>query len=134
MKGVSRKKLIRDLDSVFSKYIRLKDAFLEEGELVAKCVTCGDIKAWKQLQNGHYYSRGRYQTRWDEDNCHVQCMRCNVYLKGQYIQYTLFMIDMYGRDFVDELGIKSINPAKISSVDLRVRTEEYKQKVKKLLS
>lgn len=129
---VSRKQLIKKLDSVFSQYIRLKDAFEEDGILLAKCVTCGTVKHWKKLQNGHYYSRGRYPTRWDEDNCHVQCARCNIFLKGRYIEYTLFMIDTYGRDFVDELGIKSINPAKISSIDLKGKIEEYKEKVRNI--
>jgi len=130
---VSRKKIVKDFDAIFSRYIRLRNAFELNGELVAKCVTCGDIKSWKQLQNGHYYSRGRYPTRWDEDNCHVQCVVCNLYRKGNYIKYTLFMIDTYGRDFVDELGMKSVNPAKISTVDLKGKIDEYTRKVKILL-
>src|SRR6185312_3014591 len=115
----TRKRLVSDLDSVFSKYIRLKDAILIDGDLYSKCITCGVEKPWKQMQNGHYYTRGRYPTRWDEDNCHVQCMSCNVYRKGNYIKYTLYMIDTYGRDFVDELGVKSINPSKVSSIELK---------------
>lgn len=129
-KRVSRKSLITALDKYVSHYIRLKDA--QNG--LATCVTCGDTKPWKEMQNGHYYSRGRFPTRWDEDNCHVQCLRCNLYLKGNYIKYTLYMIDTYGREFVDELGIKSINPSKISSADLKGKIEEYKKKVNELLA
>lgn len=129
-KGVSRKALVSSLDKYFSQYIRLKDSV----EGIATCVTCGDSKPWKEMQNGHYYSRGRFATRWDEDNCHVQCMRCNVYLKGNYIKYTLYMLDTYGREFVDELGVKSVNPAKISSIELKSKIEEYKKKVDELLA
>ena len=45
MKKLTRSKLIKKLDSVFSKYIRRKDAIDE----VAKCVTCGVERHWKEL-------------------------------------------------------------------------------------
>jgi len=133
-KTKSRSSLIKDLDAVFSQYIRLKDAKLIDGELMAMCVTSGEWKPWKQHQNGHFYTRGRQATRWDEMNCHVQSYRDNVLLKGNYIIYTKYMIDRYGREAVDELEFKSLNGHKISTPVMREMIEDYKKKVADLLA
>ena len=121
----SRSKLVKKLDSIFSQYIRLRDD--NKG-----CVTCGDIKPWKEMQNCHFYTRGRQPTRWDETNCHSGCYRCNVILKGNYIKYTIYMMDRYGREVVDGLERKSLSGVKISTPELREMIEEYKIKVKEL--
>lgn len=118
----SRSQLVRQLDSVFSTYIRQKEAI----DGIGRCVTCGDTKPWQQLQNGHFYTRGRYHTRWDEDNCHTQCVTCNVFKKGNYINYTMYMIDRYGRDFVNELEIKSKSKDKILTTVIQEMIEHYR--------
>ena len=52
-KKLSRSKLIKKLDTIFSKYIRQRDAKKE----IATCFTCGKKAHWKKLQNGHFQSR-----------------------------------------------------------------------------
>lgn len=133
IKRVSRGQLVKQLDNVFSQYIRLRDAVDVLGELSATCVTCGDTKPWKQMQNGHYESRGHYPTRWSEDNCHVQCVACNVFRKGNYTNYARFMIDKYGADKLEELHIKATTNAKISTPEIREMIDKYKTKVKEIL-
>lgn len=128
-KPVSRGQLVRKLDSIFSQYIRLK----ESADGYASCVTCGVTKPWKEMQNGHFFSRARYATRWDEDNCHVQDYRCNVALSGNYISYTKYMIDTYGREFVDALEEKSKSLPKITSIELKEMISLYQNKVNGLL-
>ena len=122
----SRGVLIKELDKAYSQYIRVKDAVGGD----ATCVTCGVTKPWKELQNGHFYTRGRYATRWDDANCHVQCYRCNVVLKGNYITYTKYMINRYGMEFVDELERKSLTSVKIPTPQLRELIVHYRQQVK----
>lgn len=122
IKRVSRSQLVKKLDSIFSQYIRQKESVGGMG----RCVTCGDTKPWQQQQNGHFYTRGRYPTRWDESNCHIQCVACNVFKKGNYIAYTMYMIDRYGREYVDNLEIKSKSTVKITSVELQEMIEKYK--------
>lgn len=126
VKRVSRSQLVKKLDSIFSQYIRQKESV----DGMGRCVTCGDTKPWQQQQNGHFYTRGRYPTRWDEDNCHIQCVACNVFKKGNYIAYTMYMIDRYGREYVDNLEIKSKSTAKITSVELQEMIEKYKSMTK----
>lgn len=121
-KTESRSQLVKKLDTVFSQYIRLRDK--DKG-----CVTCGVMKDWKEMQNCHFYSRGRLATRWDETNCHSGCYRCNVLLKGNYIKYTMFMIEKYGMEYVSELEIKSQQTVKIPTSDLKLMIETYKKRV-----
>lgn len=128
-KAPTRKQLVKKLDTIFSQYIRL-DRTDDNG--YGECVTCRTKLFWKELQNGHYFSRGKYPTRWDEDNCHLQDYRCNVVLKGNYIEYTLFMLDSYGREFVDALKYKSTNGDKISTPDLHNMIEKYSLEVSRL--
>ena len=94
---------------MFSIYIRRKDAV----DGIAECVTCGDKKEWKYQQNGHYMSRGHYPTRWDETNCHVQDAKCNVFKKGNYTEYSLFMIKKYGVEHLEYLNQKAKSGEKI---------------------
>lgn len=127
MKKKTRSQLTKDLDKVFSQFIRLRDE-------VEGCVTCGIVKPYKEMQCGHFYGRAHLHTRWDEDNCHVQCYRCNCPLKGNYIVYTKYMIDRYGREFVDELEIKSKCLDKIPTTDIQDMIWTYKDKVQALLT
>ena len=79
MKKLTRSKLIKKLDKVFSLYIRQRYAKNE----IAQCFTCGKKAHWKKLQCGHFQSRKHYSTRWDEINCQVQCAGCNVFKYGE---------------------------------------------------
>lgn len=128
-KAPTRSQLVKKLDTVYSQYVRL-DKSDSNGNV--SCVTCGDVMFWKQAQNGHFISRAKYPTRWHDDNCNVQCMRCNVFLKGNYIEYTIYMIDSYGRDYVDELKALSVSGEKMSTPDMKELIEFYKKEVNKL--
>lgn len=83
------------LDKVFSEYIRLRDA---DKNGYCTCVTCGKKDHYKNMQNGHYMSRQYLATRFDETNCHVQCVGCNVFRGGNYTAYALYMLDKYGEE------------------------------------
>lgn len=132
-KEASRKATVKKLDNIFSWYIRLRGSVDHNGTRMAICITCKSMKPWQDQQNGHFFTRGRQSTRWDEMNCHVQCMRCNVFLKGNYITYTTYMIDTYGRDAMDYLERRSLTPHKITTVKLNEMIEYYKGEVDLLL-
>lgn len=71
-KSKSMAKLKKELDSVFSLYIRSK--------YPKRCYTCGKVGV---LQCGHFISRSYLATRWDERNCRPQCVGCNIYGNGK---------------------------------------------------
>lgn len=128
-KPVKRSKVVKDLDAIFSQYIRLKESD-EYGYCI--CVTSGQKMFWKEAQCGHFVSRGKYPTRWDETNCHPQSVYSNIFLKGDYINYTIYMIDRYGREYVDELIDRSKQSVKIPTAELIEKIAYYKTEVARI--
>ena len=123
-KAETRSQLVKKLDKVFSEYIRMTKPPV--------CVTCGKQDEWRNLQNGHYYSRAKYPTRWNEDNCHPQCVGCNVFKAGNYTEYALYMINQYGVDYVQELRELANSGDKITTPELRELLSFYRGEVAKL--
>lgn len=129
LKKKTRWQLVKELDSIFSKYIRLKYAN-EKG--MCQCYTCGNIDHYKNLQNWHFLSRSNYKYRRDEDNCRVQCYGCNIIKSGNYKIYTLKMVDEYTRERIeDRINDKSL--CKISTPELEEKILIYKISVEALL-
>lgn len=93
--------LIEKADRITSNYIRQKHAD-SNGNI--KCISCDTVLPWKESHCAHYIGRASKATRWMEENLRPACPSCNVYRKEFHMrEYTLKMIDFYGRDFVDEL-------------------------------
>jgi hypothetical protein len=81
---------------VFSEYIRRKEA--DEGG-TNYCFTCGQLKFWKRscrLAISSVAEPMRSSSTRKLSN--VQCLMCNVFLRGNYGKYTLKMIDLHGRE------------------------------------
>lgn len=116
--------LIARLDRIFSLYIRRKDAIDDR----ATCVTCDRTAHWKTLQNGHYISRRKMSTRWDEINCHVQCSHCNETLGGNLKVYKRFMIQKYGEKTLETLRMRSMMIRKLSTTELQELIDYYTRK------
>ena len=64
------------------------------------CVTCGSVK---DLQAGHFVQGRRHSILFNLKNVHAQCELCNMYQGGELIEYTLFMIEKYGIETIEEL-------------------------------
>ena len=94
-KAVKISALKKKADKVFSDYIRQRDDGV--------CFTCGVKKYWKEQQNGHYITRGCLPLRYNEENCHCQCVACNVFKGGNYTAYAVAMMEKYGADKLKEL-------------------------------
>ena len=65
--------LVKKLDKVFSLYIRLRDA-MPSGYV--RCISCGQIKPFADVDCGHFHSRTHMATRFDEENCNAECRYC----------------------------------------------------------
>lgn len=70
------------------------------------CVTCGHIGKWNDgFDGGHFLAKGNC-SYWmlDPRNIWPQCKSCNgngMKFGNKEAAYTLFMIDTFGREFVD---------------------------------
>jgi hypothetical protein len=121
LKKPSRKTLVKNLDSIFSTYIRRKDAIDD----IAICVTCGKKDHYKNLQCGHFMSRSNYSTRWDENNVGVQCYGCNISRSGEQFKFSLYL----GNKLSEEMLIKSKQTVKFADVDIIDLIKYYTEKV-----
>jgi hypothetical protein len=118
-KKPTRTSLIKKLDTVFSIYIRRRYAIND----IAKCVTCGKEDNWKSLQCGHFMSRKHLSTRWNEDNCQVQCAGCNVFRYGEQYKFSLYL----GDKLSEQLHIQSKQICKFTDVELQEKIDYYTQ-------
>ena len=123
-KKVTRKSLIKKLDTLFSLYIRLKSA---DKNGFIKCYTCGVKKHYKDyMQCGHFISRRHYILRWSERNARPQCYGCNVMAQGRQYQFAINLNKEYGYDIAQELLDQSRGTAKFSNDDLLSLINRYK--------
>jgi hypothetical protein len=124
-------KLKKELDKWFSLYIRLREA-TDEG--LVQCFTCGNVNNYKVgMQNGHFMSRQFMSTRYDEQNCQVQCVGCNMFKFGEQFKFSLALDYKYGKGTAEELLHKSRQINKMSSKDFEEKISYYKSLVEKLL-
>jgi hypothetical protein len=128
MRKISRKSLIKKLDTVFSLYIRLRYAKNE----IAECYTCGKKDHYKKLQCGHFMSRKHYATRWDEENCQVQCYSCNVMRYGEQYKFGLKLEKEKGYGFPEIMMNKTKKIIKLTDCDILEKIDYFNNKLKEL--
>jgi len=122
-KKLSRTKLVKKLDNIFSLYIRLRHAKNE----IVECFTCGKKAHYKDnMQCGHFQSRKNYSTRWNTINCQVQCKSCNVFRYGEQFIFGNKIDAIYGVGTADELHIKAKKTIKLTSNELVLMINQYK--------
>lgn len=121
--------LIAELDTLVSRYIRLKNA---DKDGLVQCYTCTAKKPIAEMQAGHYVPRGNMLLRFDiERNIRPQCKDCNEYKRGN--------LAIYGQKLEQELpGVtellynESLLVYKYTRDELRQMINEYTIKIKKL--
>lgn len=130
-----RKKLIKfsalekKLDTVFSRFIRLRDA--DEGG-TTECVTCQKLFFWKELDCGHFVKRQHRATRWDERNTAPQCTRCNHFMGGRQDDFAVYIMRKYGSIAFTELMELKYKTVKHSRAELEEKIEHYGKLVKEM--
>lgn len=122
--------LVKKLDKVFSQYIRLRDS---DTNGYCRCISCGKIHYWKEIQNGHYMSRRYLSTRFDEMNCNAQCVACNIFNQGNIQMYRQNLIKKISEKNVDYLEYKAKSiTVHYSAFELEQLIKYYTALVKKL--
>jgi len=124
-------KLKKELDKWFSLYIRLRSSN-EYG--ITQCYTCSKAAHYKTggMQCGHFQSRSHLATRFDEVNCQVQCVGCNMFKQGEQYKFALALDANYGEGTADELMYLAKTTLKMSRVDYEEKISYYKKIVNKL--
>ena len=123
------RKLKKELDTIFSLYIRLRES--EEG--LVQCFTCNKVSHYKSgMQHGHFQSRKHLATRWNETNCQVQCVGCNMFKAGEQYKFSINLDAKYGAGTAEYLELLARTIMKVSRIDYEEKISYYKELVEKL--
>lgn len=125
-KKSTRQKLVSRLDTVFSQYVRHRDSV----DGMCTCSTCGVVKPIKEMQAGHFMSRRKRSTRWDEMNVHAQCAGCNMWNQGRQYEMSIYIDQKYGDGTSDKLLQQSNQTYNHTNEELQVLINNYKEGLK----
>ncbi len=125
MKTIS--KLKKELDKIFSLYIRLRKA-TPQG--MTTCFTCGTQKHYKKMHAGHFMSRKHLSTRWNEDNVQVQCPKCNLFGQGEQYTFGKLLDVRIDEGTAENLEQLARTTTKIMRYEYEDMIKEYKKKLK----
>lgn len=114
------------LDRVFSKYIRT----IGTVNGVGRCISCGQLKPYEQLDCGHFIGRQYFGTRWSDVNCQTQCRFCNRFNEGEKDKFAAALIKKYGADVIDRLLVqKKLHARKPDIFTMGFMIKEYEAKL-----
>lgn len=113
----SMAKLKKELDAVFSKYVRQINPPI--------CYTCGKTNV--TLQCGHFIPRQYLATRWDLTNCRSQCVGCNLFGNGQILDFEENLIRDVGAEKVAMLKASRHQTTILSTDWYKKEIERYKE-------
>jgi hypothetical protein len=123
----THKDWLKDLQKVFNKYIRLRDKN-------QPCISCGVSVDWKKSNASHFFSVGKVpQLRFNEDNVHKSCVRCNKHLHGNLIEYSIRLPKRIGQKRYEKLLDSRNTTLKLSIPEIKELIKKYKEKIKNLL-
>ena len=117
------------LDKIFALYIRLRDC-MPSG--LGKCISCGRIKPFRELDCGHFYGRANMATRFDEDNCNAECHYCNRVKSDHLVYYQDNLIRKIGISRYSTLSSRSKTTKKWSEDEIEEMIIKYTAEVKRL--
>ena len=115
---------------MFSEWVRRKDA---DAGGTTRCVTCRKPVYWKECHAGHFVPGRTNSVLFVEEIVNPQCVQCNIFLHGNYPAYTLYMLDKYGREKVDEFLQLKHQVRKYTTSELEDLIGHYQQKLKDLV-
>ena len=118
--------LKRKLDKVFSEWSRRRFA---DSNGNCRCVSCGAVKHWKEMQAGHFQKRHYLATRWEPENVAPQDSACNVFKGGNLAAYAAWGVNRYGPDWPARMVAQSKRVMKLGRGDLLAMIEEYQNKL-----
>jgi len=125
-----RQRTISSLDKalwkVFSLYIRHRDS--RAG--YCQCISCGKWNTTENMDAGHFISRNKKATKYNEQNVNSQCRKCNRFLSGRQFEHGLNIDIKYGRGTAEKLLALSTQKCKLTPMWYEEMIRIYKEKLK----
>lgn len=115
--------LKRLAQKIFNQYVRMRDGNLP-------CVSCGKIIGENETSHAsHFRPATNSRLRFDERNVHRSCVKCNVFLSSNAIEYKKALIIKLGTEVVEELESTN-DPYRYTTDELQDIIKTYRQKIK----
>lgn len=116
---------LNELQVIFNKFIRLRDAKLG-------CISCGaELKG--KYDAGHLFSVGAYPAlRFHEHNNNGQCVYCNQHCHGNVGEYMIRLPQRIGVENFEKLKELRITTLKLTLPEILEKKEYYKAKIKEI--
>ena len=116
-------KLIRKLDLWWSRVVRYRAA--GKGGF-AQCYTCPVIDSVVQMDNGHFIDRAWLNVRFHEDNCRIQCRKCNRLMDGNIDRYRVLLTRELGQEKISELEELKDKPLALDDKDAQALVKKWR--------
>lgn len=124
-KAMTLSDYIQICQKIFNTYIRFRDQY-------EPCISCGKTLVQK-YDAGHYFNAGGHPAlRFDEDNVHGQCVRCNRDLHGNLIEYRDGLMQRIGIDLLTALESRKNEVRKYTITEVKELIKEYRLKIKQI--
>lgn len=121
----TKKDYLNDLQAIFNTFIRLRDK-------PQPCISCNSNLPYK-YDAGHFFSVGLYpELRFNENNCHAQCIYCNQHNHGNLIKYREGLIKRIGLDQFEKLESLVGIEVHLTISEIKDKIVYYKQQIKLL--
>ena len=122
------KEINAELDSAFSKFIRLRDSHQVGSFLYGNCSTCNKrITVWDGSYNpfahcGHFITRAHGSVRHAPKNAYLQCAKCNTVEGGKQKEMSKHILRIHGKGTAEALFIESKSLVKLFPFEIKQKT------------
>lgn len=121
-------KLVEEASKQLQLLVRLKAA---DDNGYVSCVVCGVRRHYKDgMHGGHFISRGKLATRLMVENVHPECRACNMPGGGHEAGWASYMLETYGKEFIDELHALSRTVKKYTRVEIEDIKKDLAKQIK----
>lgn len=119
----SKTDFVREAQTAFNAFIRCRDKDLS-------CVSCGRHHQG-QYHAGHYRTTAAQPAlRFNELNCHKQCMPCNTHKSGNITEYRIELTRRIGVSLVEWLETDHKQPRSWTTEELQAVKQYYRTALK----
>lgn len=113
-------------DKWFSMFIRLRDS---DANGIATCITSGKRAHWRTMDCGHYVSRAKQATRYDEHNAHAQGKMSNRFQGGHFVEHGNAIDRIHGEGTAKALREKGLMRCSRTTSDFLFIADTYRRRV-----
>lgn len=110
----------------FSMFIRLRDS---DAYGRAQCITCQRSDHWRTMDAGHFITRAKEATLFDERNVSCQCKGCNRFQGGKFFEHEQAIERKFGAGTAQVLKDKAGQVCKRTTSDYQFIADTYKKRV-----